>query len=182
MMLLFAWLAPLVMIGVVLPDALYLWLGDAYAQQMLDTSRLILAGVLVNGFALVPFTLLQAIGRSDITAKLHVVELPLFVAGIAALVAAFGVVGAALAWVLRVAFDAICLLLVARKLFPALSRQLIHLGLSAMAGICVVLGAALLHSAAARFVLAGLVLLATVAELNRRGGFAWLMSLARFRQ
>jgi len=175
----FLWLVPLALVGVLLPDVLRLWLGDVHAQQMLWTSRLILAGVLVNGFALVPFTLLQAIGRTDITAKLHVVELPLFVVALTALVPAFGVVGASLAWTLRVAFDGICLVFVARKLFPGLSRQFLYLALSAALGAFVVVGSNLLHSTPARIVAAVLVLLLAATELYRRGGFSWFLSVAR---
>lgn len=178
-LLLFAWLVPLAAVGVLLPDALRLWLGEVYGQQMFETSRLILAGILINGFALVPFTILQAIGRTDITAKLHLMELPLFVVSLMILVPAFGVVGAALAWGLRVAIDGLCLAFLARRLFPALSRQFLHLALSAALGAFVVMGSGLLDSTSARIMGAALLLLISVVELSRRGGFSWLLSFAR---
>lgn len=178
LLLLFTWLVPLAAIGALLPDALGLWLGDTHAQQMLDTSRWILAGVLINGFSLVPFTLLQAIGRTDITAKLHVAELPLFVVALVTLVPVFGVVGAAIAWTLRVAFDGAALLVVARRQFPTLSREFLHLTLSAAMGGSVVLISRLL-SPPFRIVVAVLVIVLAATELHRRGGFTWFLSFAK---
>lgn len=178
-LLLFAWLVPLAVIGILLPDALRLWLGPEHGQGMLATSRLILAGVLVNGFALVPFNLLQAVGRSDLTAKLHAVELPLFAIGLMLLVTRFGVAGAALAWSLRVAFDGICLVLLARRLFPDTSRHLLRLALYAMLGTLVVLGSMALHATAIRVGAALLVVLLAVGLLYRHGGLAWFLSLVK---
>lgn len=179
LLLLFAWVAPLAVTGILLPDALRLWLGDAYARPMLDTARVILAGVLVNGFALVPFTLLQAIGRTDITAKLHVLELPLFAAALIALVSAYGVVGASFAWSLRVAFDGICLVLMARRLFPGLSRQFLRLASVAALGVFVIIVSAWLPTTTLRLAAAMLIAFLAMAELHRRGGFYWFLSMAR---
>ncbi len=176
LLLFFAWLAPIVMFGVLLPDCLRLWLGPVHASQMVDTSRFILSGVLVNGFALVPFTLLQAIGRTDITAKLHIVELPLFVVALTTLVGAYGVVGASVAWSLRVLFDGACLMIIARRMFPELSRQFAWLALSAGIGATGVVAAGQLESTMARVGVAFLVLFATAVELYRRGGVSWLLT------
>ena len=45
--------------------------------------------------------------RADITAKLHLAELPFFLIILFVLVGQYGVVGAAVAWVLRITFDAV---------------------------------------------------------------------------
>lgn len=177
-LLFFGWFVPLTLLGVLLPDTLRLWLGDAHAQQMLGTSRLILAGVLVNGYALVPFTLLQAIGRTDITAKLHMIELPLFAVALAMLVATHGVVGAAMAWSMRVSLDAACLLYAAQRLFPDLSRAFGRLGMFAGAGAMLVLASGLLHTASLRIGAGLIILVLTALEFQRRGGFRWFMVLA----
>ena len=132
--------------------------------------------MLVNGFALVPFTLLQAIGRTDITAKLHIVELPLFVVALTTLVGAYGVVGASVAWSLRVLFDGACLMIIARRMFPELSRQFAWLALSAGIGATGVVAAGQLESTMARVGVAFLVLFATAVELYRRGGVSWLLT------
>lgn len=70
-------------------------------------------GIFLNSAARVPFTLLQAHGRADLTAKLHLIELPIFAALLVAGVHAFGITGAALAWTLRVALDTTLLYLAA---------------------------------------------------------------------
>lgn len=178
-MLLFAWIVPLTVVGALLPDALRIWLGAANAAHMIGTSRIILAGVLVNGFALVPFTLLQAVGRTDLTARLHLVELPLFLIALTTLVTSFGVVGASMAWALRITFDGLCLLLMARRLFPLLSRQLLALALAAAGAAAFILVSALLPTPWTRLTVSMLVLLLAAAELKRRGGFSWLLALAR---
>ncbi|MEO6137426.1 MAG: oligosaccharide flippase family protein [Luteimonas sp.] len=181
-LLFFAWFVPISLLAVLLPDALSLWLGEAHAQQMLGTSRLILTGVLVNGYALVPFTLLQAIGRTDITAKLHVIELPLFAIALVALVSVHGVEGAAAAWGLRVGFDAACLFYVAQRLFPNLSRSFGRLGLFAGGGAALVLVSGVLPTPMLRLG-AGLIILALAGlEFQRRGGVRWFMALTGARQ
>ncbi len=89
---------------------LYLWLGSEFAVNSSAVLQLLALGVLVNAVAYVPFTALQAIGRPDITAKLHMVELPLYLAMLWYLTITFGIRGVALAWVLRVSLDCALLL------------------------------------------------------------------------
>jgi len=64
----------------------------------------------MNGIASVPFALLQASGRPDITAKLHLCELPLYAAAVYVLTSRLGVLGTALAWSARTSMDALLLL------------------------------------------------------------------------
>ena len=60
------------------PDILALWLGSDFSVHSSKAMQWLVLGVLVNSFAQIPFALLQAIGRSDITAKLHLLELPFY--------------------------------------------------------------------------------------------------------
>ena len=76
-------------------------------------------GVFLNSLAMIPYTLLQAIGRPDLTAKLHLVELPVFLLMLWSMIHMFGIEGAAIAWTLRVGFDALLLFAVARRLLPS---------------------------------------------------------------
>ena len=88
--------------------------------------------MLINSFAQAPFALLQATRRADLTAKLHLIELPLYALMILALGRAFGVAGVALAWTLRVSVDTLLLCWLNRRhlaeLIPALDRSLVWLG------------------------------------------------------
>ena len=88
---------------------LRLWLGDAFAVQSLRPLQILAIGVLLNGLAAVPFALIQGLGRPDVTAKLRAVELPLYAVLLWVLLAQFGIVGAALAWMVRVGADFILL-------------------------------------------------------------------------
>lgn len=102
-------LPPLVLaIAFALP-LLTLWLGAPFALHAARIFQWLLLGVLLNSCAHVPYAALQAQGRADLTAKLHVLELPLFATLLVAAVWRWGVEGAALAWTLRVALDTLLL-------------------------------------------------------------------------
>jgi O-antigen/teichoic acid export membrane protein len=87
-------------------DLLRLWLGEEFARESTLALQILACGVFVNSLALIPLVLVQGLGRPDLTAKFHLLELPLQVVLVWALVRAWGVPGAALAWTLRVALDA----------------------------------------------------------------------------
>jgi O-antigen/teichoic acid export membrane protein len=79
---------------------------------------LLTVGVFLNCFAQVALSLIQSTGRPDITAKLHIVELPLYLIILWWLIHNYGIVGAAIAWVLRVGSDAAFLYIFAVRLVP----------------------------------------------------------------
>jgi Na+-driven multidrug efflux pump len=76
----------------------------------------LLLGFACNALAQIPFAALHGRGLARQTALLHLIELPLYLALLAALVRGHGILGAAWAWTLRGAFDALVLqLLLARS-------------------------------------------------------------------
>jgi len=89
---------------------LHWWVGPAFEHKSSLVMQLLAVGLLINSFAKVPSSLIQARGRSDITAKLHLVELPLYVAGLLWMLDHAGIAGAALVWTLRMLLDFILLL------------------------------------------------------------------------
>src|SRR5437773_539690 len=100
-------LAPLVVLLIVCAGPLLtLWLGPAYAARSTTAFSILAVGVLVNGLAFIPYAYLLGRGRPDLPAKFHLLELPLYVLAGWQLIRALGVVGAALAWALRVIADA----------------------------------------------------------------------------
>lgn len=103
--LLFVLIPITVFLVIVARPLLFLWLGEEFAVNSARVMRWLAVGVLFNSVAMVPYTALQAIGRPDITAKLHMVELPVYLGLIWWLTYRMGIEGAALAWVLRVAID-----------------------------------------------------------------------------
>lgn len=110
-------LAPIVLVIVVFAEeGLRLWLGDDFAQQGKAVLRWLAIGVFINSYAQVPFAFIQGIGRADITAKLHLLELPVYFALMLWLLNILGIAGVAIAWLLRAAVDAAVLTWVAHRL------------------------------------------------------------------
>lgn len=100
------------------------WLGEEFAAQGAPVLQILALGVLVNSLAQIPYALLHGAGRPDLPAKFHLAQLP-FYAGVAwVLIGHFGIAGAAAAWTVRVAVDALLLFLAAGKVF-ALSGRLL---------------------------------------------------------
>jgi len=88
---------------------LSLWLGSEFAEQSYFITQIIALGLFMNAMAMVPYALVQGIGRADITAKFHLAEMPIFVFLLWFFVDSFGLIGAAYAWTIRVTIDAILL-------------------------------------------------------------------------
>src|SRR5688572_33101985 len=68
---------------------------------------------------MIPLIFLYGIGRADLAAKIHLLELPAYALLLWLLVPALGAEGAALAWSLRAFVDALLLFAVSRRLYPA---------------------------------------------------------------
>lgn len=103
---------------------LQLWLGSDFATHSTRVLQILSLGVLANGLAAVPFALIQGKGRADITGKLHLMELPPYLATVWYLTAHYGIVGTAVAWLLRVTVDCILLFAVADHLIGLRNRIL----------------------------------------------------------
>ena len=112
-------LFPLVVIIVSFaPEILRVWLGDDFADQGTGVMRWLAVGVLFNSLARMPFALIQGAGRPDVTAKVHAIELPLYVVLLWWAMTRFGLVGAAAAWTARMAVDTTALFLLASRVLP----------------------------------------------------------------
>ncbi|MDR3635939.1 MAG: flippase [Isosphaeraceae bacterium] len=115
----FLTLFPLVLGSVALaPEVLAVWLGGDFAQESAPVMRWLALGVLLNGLAQVPSALLQGVGRPDLTAKLHLIELPPYLVAAWFLIAGRGIEGAALAWTARTAFDLVLFFWASRVVLP----------------------------------------------------------------
>jgi len=97
-----------IILGIVLfaPEGLHLWLGSEFARRSALTLQVLAIGVFTNSLANMPYTLLQASGRPDLTAKLHLIEVPCYVALLYWGVRVRGIEGAALAWTVRLSAEA----------------------------------------------------------------------------
>ena len=120
---LFLLLFPMVLVIVTLADdGLGLWLGAEFATSSGQVLQWLAVGVFINSHAQLPFGFVQSAGHPEWTAKLHLVELPFYLLLLWWLLNIYGIVGAAIAWVARAAFDAVVLFAFARRLFCDTSR------------------------------------------------------------
>jgi O-antigen/teichoic acid export membrane protein len=85
--------------------ALGFWLGSQFALKGSSVMQILAVGLLINALAYVPYSLLQGVGRPDLTAKFHLLELPIHVGLAWFLVSLYGLPGAAVAWTIRAAID-----------------------------------------------------------------------------
>ena len=116
---------PVAAVLVFAPDLLTLWLGPEFSAQSAAAMRILAIGLLVNGLAHVPFGYIQALGRPDLPAKFHVLELILYPPIAWLLVRQFGIAGAAAAWSVRVFGDAILLFASAGRLLALSPRHML---------------------------------------------------------
>jgi O-antigen/teichoic acid export membrane protein len=99
-------------------EILQFWLGPDFAAHGAPVLRLLAIGMFVNGLAQVALTLVQGSGRPDLGARLHLVELPLYLAAVWLLIRSHGIEGAAIAWLGRVTVDAVALFFLAARQLP----------------------------------------------------------------
>ena len=92
-------------LAVVMPSLLDLWLGDRVGDESVTVGRILCIGVLLNSVGAVAFAYLHAHGRVMQTAVVHLIEVPIFLGALYWGITTYGIVGAAIAWVLRMAID-----------------------------------------------------------------------------
>ena len=150
---------PIVLITVALArEGLSAWIGSVLPQESAVVLQWLAVGVFINALGQPPYAALQGAARPDLVAKLHMLELPVYAAGIWLLVVSLGIEGVAIAWTLRVALDAVALLFVARRTLGVVAAPKLG-GVWTILLMIAVLGAmAAIDSTAARVALLVLVL------------------------
>ncbi len=167
---LFLLLFPATLVIVTLaPEGVTVWLGKGFAAHSTHVLQWLAAGVLFNSMAQVPFALIQGAGKAGWTAKLHLAEIPFYLAGLWWLLGILGIEGAAIAWAARTGIDMIALFVMAHSLIHGGTRSLLAKGLILAAALV------MLTLAAQPFILAARMLLLLAALL----GFA-LVAWFRF--
>jgi O-antigen/teichoic acid export membrane protein len=156
---LFLVLFPIMLCTVALAqDGLRLWLGSEFAQHSFRVLQYLAVGVFINSLAYVPFALLQGAGRPDLTATLHLMELPLYLGLLWWLIRVGGIDGAAIAWSVRVAVDALFLFVLARRYLSGKSPIRLRTALLPIVALLILALAALLKGP----IVKGLFLLGTI--------------------
>jgi len=99
-------MTPLVAVGImVMEPFLAWWISPNFAMQSAAVGQIILLSFWVNSFAKIPYAQLQARGRPDLVAKCHLAELLPYLGLLYLGLNVLGLVGAAVAFFLRVTVD-----------------------------------------------------------------------------
>ena len=93
-----------------------LWLDAEFAEKGAGVLQWLAVGIFANAPGQVAFAVIQAAGRPDITAKIHIIEMPIYLLALYFFVQWFGIVGAAMAWTGRLLLDSLILFYFAEKL------------------------------------------------------------------
>lgn len=100
-------ITPIVVGGMFLMEPfLTLWLGAEFAAEAVPVGEILVIGLWANCLAYVPFAQIQARGRPDVAARIHLAELLPYLTLLWLALEWKGAVGAAVAWSVRVWIDA----------------------------------------------------------------------------
>jgi len=107
---------PTFLIVLLAPEILRVWLGAGFASQSTGVLQVLAIAVFVNTLGQASLTLVQSLGRPDLTGKFYLAELPVYALLLWWLMPRFGILGVALAWAIRALVDAALLLVASRTL------------------------------------------------------------------
>ncbi|MBA4156501.1 MAG: flippase [Gemmatimonadetes bacterium] len=141
---------------------LMVWVGEEFARNSTVVLQWLAVGVLINCLAHIPFTVVQSAGRPDLTAKLHLCEVPFYMAALWWLTLRYGIEGAAIAWVLRVAVDMLVLYGMAARLLPGSGAWIRRLAPALPLALLITASGAVLHSPAVKLVYVSVVTLSAL--------------------
>lgn len=96
-------------------DILTIWLGKEYSGLPATVLQILLIGFFFNSLAQAPFASIQAKGYSKITAYIHIAEIIPYLIVLYILIDLLGIIGASLAWSLRMVIDFIILVIFQQK-------------------------------------------------------------------
>jgi O-antigen/teichoic acid export membrane protein len=122
------------LVGVFSDEFLTLWIGADFASHAAPVLRILAVGTLLSAVDVIVTTLLDAIGVPRVNAKFSVCELIFYIPVLFSTLHLFGFVGAAFAYVARVAIDFHVRLWLARKLYPAIATVVPRVVLTVVSG------------------------------------------------
>ncbi|OGV71282.1 MAG: hypothetical protein A2269_09125 [Lentisphaerae bacterium RIFOXYA12_FULL_60_10] len=106
-----------IMLGVVVltPVGLRLWLGPEFEAGSSFVMVTLTIGVMITSMSMVPWFLIQAVGRPDLSARVHLAQLPVYILFTWHLCGRWGIAGSAVAWAVRAAVDWLWMLGLSRR-------------------------------------------------------------------
>ena len=156
----FVVLFPLALLLVIFAsEGLSVWLGSDFAHNSATLARVLAVAVFMNCMAHVPFTHIQSVGRPDVTAKFHLLELPIYVVMLFFLAKSWGITGVAVAWLLRVTIDCFLLFWFSFRLLPECRFIIIRLPLMMAGAMALNLAVALITGMTIKFLVVGVIFL-----------------------
>jgi len=141
----FVILFPLMLVIILFaPEGLQFWVGAEFARRSATILQILAIGAFANSLANIPYALLQASGRPDLTAKLHLIELPCYAGLLYWTIRMRGIEGAAIAWTFRLSAEAALLFLFSKLIvlrnLPFRLTFTIAAGTAALLTACIVAG------------------------------------------
>ncbi len=97
-------------------DFLNLWINKEFAKNSYFILQFLAIGILFNSVAYIPFSFIEGIGRPDITAKIQLMELPIYMFLIFVSIKNFGIKGVSVVFSLRILVDCFLMLYLSGKI------------------------------------------------------------------
>lgn len=108
---------PIMLIVITFSDiALSIWIDKDFALKSSEILQWLSLGVFLNCLAFMPLSFIHALKRPDITAKIHLTELPIYIFILIWFINVFALKGAAIAWTVRTCIDGLLLFYMSYKL------------------------------------------------------------------
>jgi O-antigen/teichoic acid export membrane protein len=112
-------LVPIVtLVAISAHDILLLWQGAEIASKSAFVLTVLTVGMLVNALSWVASNLILGLGKANWVAQIHLAQLPLHLGLCYLLIHFFGINGAAVAYLIRVTFEATCMFILSWRLKP----------------------------------------------------------------
>lgn len=111
------WLIPIsVFLALVAKPFFTLWAGEDFGRESTLPFYVMLFGIIFNVVAYLPHALILSSGRTDVIAKLYMLEIVPYISLVWLLTRSFGVAGAAAAWSIRAIVDAALMFGIANRI------------------------------------------------------------------
>lgn len=107
-------------------EGLIMWLNEDFARNSNEVTQVLSIGVLYSCIGYIPYTFIQGAGRPDLTAKLHLSEMPIYILVLFCAIQKSGITGAAIVWTIRSFVDTVCLYIIAQRLLGAMKLRTIN--------------------------------------------------------
>jgi O-antigen/teichoic acid export membrane protein len=127
-------------------EGLMIWQDAAFATESAGVMRWLTAGIFVYSLSFVPFSLLQGVGRPDISAKVHLVLIPVAIAVAWVLMKQYGMIGAGIAWFIRCVLETVAVTVLAHRFAPGSGTAIRRSAVMMLAGLLMMVGVALVPS------------------------------------